>query len=312
VSFFSTILDRHDCRAGDFNKDGRKDIFASVGADRGTALKCNGLFIQQADGTFADVAYQWNIGDATGRGRRCAVLDANNDGYPDIFYGTDPVRADGLPSINRFYRNTGQGSFLDSPAMGLNLNIGARSARTVDYNSDGWPDLLICGYTGGLRLFKNNQGHGFTDVSSILGPPINAVDALMVDVNHDSRPDLITLTATTVAERLQRADGTFAPPQTIITVRGGVSLAVGDVNGDHNPDIYVVCGRAGNANARDYLLLGNASGGFTDQPIPEASTGQGDHAYPLDYNHDGLTDFLVLNGRNPYPGPIQLLTPHRR
>src|SRR5579859_236106 len=172
VSFFSSILDRHDCLAADFNADGRMDIFSSVGADRGTALKCNGLFIQQPDGTFADVAYQWNIGDATGRGRFCAVLDANNDGHPDVFYGTDPLRPDGLPSINRFYLNTGQGSFINSPAMGLNLNIGARSARTVDYNSDGWPDLLICGYTGGLRLFKNDQGHGFTDVSSILGPPV--------------------------------------------------------------------------------------------------------------------------------------------
>ena len=309
VSFFSSILDRHDCRAGDFNKDGLRDIFASVGADRGTALKCNGLFIQQADGTFADVAYQWNIGDATGRGRRCAVLDANNDGYPDIFYGTDPVRADGLPSINRFYRNTGQGSFLDSPAMGLNLNIGARSARTVDYNSDGWPDLLICGYTGGLRLFKNNQGHGFTDVSSILGPPINAVDALMVDVNHDSRPDLIVLTKTAVTLRLQNADGTFAPPQTLLTVDNGVALAVGDVNGDNNPDIYVVCGRAGNANAPDHLLIGDATGGFTTMSIPQTAAGSGEAAYPIDYNRTGLTSFLVLNGAVPLTGPVQLLTP---
>ena len=219
VSFFSSILDRHDCRTGDFNKDGLRDIFASVGADRGTALKCNGLFIQQPDGTFVDVAYQWNIGDATGRGRRCAVLDANNDGYTDIFYGTDPVRADGLPSINRFFRNTGKGSFIDSPAMGLNLNIGALSARTVDYNSDGWPDLLICGYTGDLRLFKNNQGHGFTDVSSVLGAPVNAVDAVMVDVNHDSRPDLIVLTKTAVTLCLQNADGTFAKPKTILKRR---------------------------------------------------------------------------------------------
>jgi hypothetical protein len=309
VSFFSSILDRHDCRTGDFNKDGLKDIFASVGADRGTALKCNGLFIQQPDGTFADMAFQWNIGDATGRGRRCAVLDANNDGYLDIFYGTDPVRADGLPSINRFYLNTGKGSFIDSPAMGLNLNIGARSARTVDYNSDGWPDLLICGYTGGLRLFRNNQGHGFTDVSSILGAPVNAVDAVMVDVNHDSRPDLIVLTKNAVTLRLQKADGTFAPPKTILKVEDGVALAVGDVNGDNNPDIYVVCGRTGTANAPDSLLIGNATGGFTTMSIPQTTVGSGEAAYPVDYNHTGLTSFLVLNGAVPFTGPVQLLTP---
>ena len=309
VSFFSSILDRHDCRAGDFNKDGLKDIFSSVGADRGTALKCNGLFIQQSDGSFVDVAYQWNIGDATGRGRRCAVLDANNDGYQDVFYGTDPVRSDGLPSINRFYVNTGQGSFINSPAMGLNLNIGALSARAVDYNGDGWKDLLICGYTGGLRLFKNNQGQGFTDVSSILGPSVNAVDALMVDVNHDSRLDLIVLTKTAVTLSLQNADGTFAKPQTILTVNDGVALAAGDVNGDNNPDIYVVCGRAGSANAPDFLLIGDATGGFTTMSIPQTTVGAGEAVFPIDYKNSGLTSFLVLNGAVPFTGPVQLLTP---
>jgi hypothetical protein len=309
VSFFSSILDRHDCQPADFNQDGRIDIFSSVGADRGTALKCNGLFIQQPDGTFADEAYQWNIGDSTGRGRWCAVLDSNNDGFPDIFYGTDPLRADGLPSINRFYLNTGKGSFIDSPAMGLNLNFGSLSARTVDYNSDGWPDLLICPYTGGLRLFKNNQGHGFTDVSSILGPPVQALDALMVDVNHDSRLDLIVLTKSAVTVSLQKADGTFASPKTILNVTNGVALAVGDVNGDNNPDIYVVCGRTGTTNAPDHLLIGNATGGFTAQTIPQTTTGSGEAVFPVDYNNSGLTSFLVLNGEVPYTGPVQLLTP---
>ena len=309
VSFFSSILDRHDCQVADFNQDRQLDIFCSVGADRGTSLKCNGLFLQQPDGSFADMAYQWNIGDAAGRGRFCAVLDANNDGYPDIFYGTDPVRVDGLPSINRFYLNTGQGSFIDSPAMGLNLNVGAQSARTVDYNGNGWPDLLICGYTGGLRLFENNQGQGFTDVSSILGPSINAVDAVMVDVNHDNLLDLIVLTKTAVKLIRQNANGTWAKPKTILNVSSGVALAVGDVNGDNNPDIYVVCGKTGGANAPDYLVTFNATGGSTTMAVPQTTTGSGERAFPIDYNNSGLTSFLVLNGAVPSTGPIQLLTP---
>jgi FG-GAP-like repeat len=310
TAYFSSITDRHDCQAADFNSGGRMDLFCSVGANRGTALKSNALDIQQPGGTFAGQAYQWNVSDPTGRGRAGAVLDANNDGYPDIFYGTESLRPDGLPSLDRFYLNTGHGSFIDDPAMGLALNIGSKCAHTVDYNSDGWPDLLVCGETGGLHLFRNEQGHGFTDVSSILGPTVNAADAVMVDVNHDSRPDLITLTATTVAERLQAADGTFAPPKTLLTVKKGVALAAGDVNGDHNPDVYVVCGKAGSANAPDYLLIGDAAGGFTTKSIPEATAGAGEGAYPIDYNHSGLTSFLVLNGQVPSSGPIQLLTPH--
>ena len=305
--------DRHDCLAADFNADGREDLFCSIGTDRGTALKSNELFIQQPDHTFTEQAYQWYVSDPAGRGRNSTVLDANNDGYPDIFSGTAALRSDGLPSPNRLYLNTGHRSMADSPAMGLDLDIGSRCAHTVDYNSDGWPDLLVCADLGGLHLFRNNQGRGFQDVSLVLGAHVSAVDAAMADVNHDGRPDLLTLTSTTLAERLQRADGTFAPPHTILNLHAGMTLAVGDVNGDHLPDIYVVGGRAGNANAPDYLLLGNATGGFTTQPIPETTVGYGDRVYTLDYNHDGLTDFLVLNGGGDsanIPGPIQLLTPH--
>jgi hypothetical protein len=309
VSFFSSITDRHDCHAADFNNDGLKDLFCSVGADRGTAVKANALYIQQPDHTFVDESYQWNVQDPMGRGRYGAVLDANNDGYPDIFYGTESLRPDGMPSMNRFYINTGHGSFVDDPAMGLDLEIGSLCARTVDYNSDGWPDLLLCGEEGGLHLFENMQGHGFKDVSSNLGAPVSALDAVMVDVNHDNRPDLITLTANKVAERLQLADGTFGPPTTLLTMKSGRALAVGDVNGDHNPDIYVVCGQDGGKNAPDFLLLGNATGGFTSTAIPEITAGIGDRAYPINYLHTGLTSFLVLNGQVPSTGPLQLITP---
>ena len=286
-------------------------MFCSVGADRGSAVKANALYIQQPDGTFVDAAYQEGVTDPWRRGRYGAAFDANHDGYPDIFYGAESLRPDGMPSINRFYINTGQGSFVDDPAMGLDMNIGSLCAHTVDYNSDGWPDLLVCGETGGLHLFENEQGQGFTDVSSILGAPIKAVDAAMVDVNHDSRPDLITLTGSVLAERLQLANGTFGKQKILKKgIKSARTLAVGDINGDNNPDIYVVCGRNGTQNAQDYLLTGNATGTlFTSQTIPETTVGGGDKAYPIDYTHDGLTSFLVLNGQVPNTGPIQLLTP---
>ncbi len=310
ASYFKLITDRHDCHAADFNGDGLLDMFCTVGADRGTELRSNALYLQQPDGTFTDHGPQWYISDPTGRGRNSAVLDVNNDGHPDVFSGAEPIRSDGLPSIDRLYLNTGHGSMLDSPAMGLDLNIGALCAHAVDYNSDGWPDLVVCG-DHGLHIFRNNQGRGFQDVSSaILGGPVAANDAVFVDINHDSRLDLITLTSNTLAERLQRADGTFTGPRTILTLRSGKSLAVGDVNGDNNPDIYVVGGETNGTNAPDYLLLGDAKGGYTSQPIPETTLGTGDRAYALDYNHDGLTDFLVLNGQVPRMGPIQLLTAH--
>jgi hypothetical protein len=146
-------------------------------------------------------------------------------------------------------------------------------------------------------------------VSSIFGPSINAVDAVMVDVNHDNLLDLIVLTKTAVKLIRQNANKTWAKPKTILPVSNGVSLAVGDVNGDNNPDIYVVCGKTGTANAQDFLLTFNATGGSTTMPIPQTTTGSGERAFPVDYNHSGLTSFLVLNGAVPSTGPVQLLTP---
>ncbi len=311
ATYFTQIKDRHDCEAADFNSDSLEDMFCSVGADRGSAAKANALYIQQPDGTFVDEAYQENVVDPWGRGRYGVAFDANNDGYPDVFYGTESLRPDGMPSIDRFYINTGQGSFVDDPAMGLDMNIGSLCAHPVDYNSNGWPDLLVCGATGGLHLFRNDQGQGFTDVSSILGTSIKAVDAAMVDVNHDSRPDLITLTGSVLADRLELANGTFGKQKIILKgIKSARTLAVGDVNGDNNPDIYVVCGRTGTQNAQDDLLTGNATGSvFTSMTIPQTTVGGGDKAYPIDYAQDGLTSFLVLNGQVPNPGPIQLLTP---
>ncbi len=59
----------------------------------------------------------------------------------------------------------------------------------------------------------------------------------------------------------------------------------------------------------DCLLIGDANGDFTVMSIPGTATGSGDRAYPVDYNHSGLTSFLVLNGEVPFTGPLQLLTP---
>jgi FG-GAP-like repeat len=86
------------------------------------------------------------------------------------------------------------------------------------------------------------------------------------------------------------------------------SWQIGDVNGDHRPDIYVVQGRNGSGNAPDVLLVNDGAGtGFTAEPIPEAASGVGDTAYAIDYDRNGLTDFVVLNGLEDDSGPIQLI-----
>ena len=80
------------------------------------------------------------------------------------------------------------------------------------------------------------------------------------------------------------------------TLQYGYSLAAGDVNSDDRPDIYVMRGTdttAGN-NAPDQVYLNDGSGAsFTQMSsIPSTSQGTPDSVAPIDYDGNGLTDFL--------------------
>lgn len=96
-----------------------------------------------------------------------------------------------------------------------------------------------------------------------------------------------------------------------MNLTGGASVSAGDVNGDGVPDLYVVQARFGKVgNEPDLLLLNNGSGtAFTPMSIPEASTGVGAHAYPIGFENNGLTDFLVFNDLvGASPAPLQLIS----
>ena len=94
------------------------------------------------------------------------------------------------------------------------------------------------------------------------------------------------------------------------TLQYGFSVAAGDVNGDGRPDVYVMRGRdATGANAPDQVYLNDGDGtGFTRMSsIPSTSEGEADYVAPIDYDGNGLTDFLVLNGGGDSTGPVELI-----
>jgi FG-GAP-like repeat len=89
-----------------------------------------------------------------------------------------------------------------------------------------------------------------------------------------------------------------------------VMVAAGDVNGDGRPDLYVMRGRsATSTNAPDRVYLNNGTGTNFSlmSSIPSTSEGKAESVWPIDYDGNGLTDFLVLNGDGERSGPVQLI-----
>jgi hypothetical protein len=300
--------DRWDCVSAPIAVGQHPAIYCAIGADHGNGLKASELYVQGADTTYTDQASSYGLLDPTGRGRIATFIHVGKGSLPDLFVGQDPFRSDGLPHTNHLYTNTGSG-FVDIPQAGLDQPYGSNCAVPGDYLNTGYEDLLLCTPSGNEHLYQDNDG-SFTDVTAASGlPAVPAVDAAFADLNGDGLLDLVLVTPTELLVFLQKPDHTFQQSYSL-PLQNGAGVATGDVDRGGVPDIYVVQGGNGTSNAPDIMLLNNGSGtDFTQLAVPETTVGTGDNAYPIDFEKNGLTDFLVLNGNGEHvPGPLQFIT----
>ena len=304
--------DRHDCAWADVDQDGLLDIYCSIGAEHGTATKANELWIQQPDHSFVDRAEEFGVTDPFGRGRRITFIDVNHDVYPDLFVGNLYPRQDEVPSPNRLFINRGGTLFRDARKFGLTREVGAGCAQAADYDGDGWQDLLVCGVQS-LHLYRNKDGRMFRDVSASVGVGGRTRSAQLVDVDGDGRLDLVQSQGHTLSVRLQRRDA-FQDPSFSWPLEAGARIAVGDVDRDARPDLYLVVGCGSSSeNHPDVMLVNQGDAGFEPVEIPQVRQGCGDVVAPIDYDANGTTDFIVTNGRGfvrgrRATGPVQLIS----
>ncbi|MFL5893364.1 MAG: FG-GAP repeat domain-containing protein [Solirubrobacterales bacterium] len=298
--------DRHDCSFGDANRDGLQDVYCAIGGCKGRCLSTNELWIQGPKGQFTDEAETYGVADRRGRGRDNTFIDVNRDGYEDLYVGNDFPRKDRFKSKNKLFINDRGRGFHSAPAYGLNHEVGGKIVQAVDYNGDGWGDLLVCGERH-LFLYRNVRGRRFRNVSSSAGIAMPCEGAVMAKLNRDHRPDLAVITWSRLSVLTQRRQGNFKR-RLVKRLKGGREVAGGTVNGDDLADLYVVQAGPAGRDRPDRLFL-NANGGrrLRSIPIPQTRRGKGDYVTSLDYDGNGRSDFLVMNGQLAHPGPVRLL-----
>jgi hypothetical protein len=121
----------------DVNQDGLMDVFCLQNAGPNSGV-FHTLFIQQSDGSFqpADASYGLAV---DGHAMGVAAGDLTNDGYPEILI-TGYLEARLFLNLQgNGFREITRESGVDNPEWGT-------SATMLDYNRDGWLDMVIANY----------------------------------------------------------------------------------------------------------------------------------------------------------------------
>ena len=161
----------------------------------------------------------------------------------------------------------------------------------------------------GTRLYRDS-GRGLVDITRRVGiRSFGELDAELVDLDGDEHLDLVQLGANRLRVGLWRGGRFRVAYERRLSY--GQAITSGDADGDGRPDLYLVrAGRRG--NPPDILLLDRGHGRrYASMRIPQVRGGDGQDAVAIDHDLNGLTDFLVLNGRTGM-GPLQLVAFFRR
>src|SRR5205807_5793175 len=139
--------------------------------------------------------------------------------------------------ISTFLGN-GDGTF--TPAPDAFTTFQPEFVTAGDFNRDGKPDLVIAYANTGLATVFFGRGDGtFSGPNDI--PGLGSTFVTAADLNHDGVADLILpiVSSPNVELILAKGDGTFEAPIELAAPMEPSAIAVGDFNGDGQPDLAI-------------------------------------------------------------------------
>ena len=248
--------------------DGKQKSYCTPEAYRGDTCW---LFRNRGNGTFEDVTATCGIFDSTSKALGVALIDHDQDGWPDIFVANDT-------QPNKLYRNQRNGTFKDialQAGLALSSDGKARAGMGVDvgdFDNSGSPGIAITNFEGEMiGLYRRSSSGTYRDVSTEAGVGFPSRNLLgfgcsFADVDLDGRLDLVAVNG--------HID------DTVRNIRGNVGYA-------QLPQLFL---NQGNARFRD---ISSAAGrGFA-----QARVGRG-LAFG-DFDRDGDVDILMTTNNGP-------------
>jgi enediyne biosynthesis protein E4 len=136
--------------------DGKSKSYCTPESYKGTAAR---LWHNRGDGTFEDATQKAGLSDPTSKTMGIAVLDYDNDGWPDLLFSNDT-------QPNKLYRNNGNGTFTEKgviAGIAFSEDGVARAGMGVDaadYDHSGYPSLLITNFSNQMLSLYHNEGKG--------------------------------------------------------------------------------------------------------------------------------------------------------
>ena len=198
---------------GDYDNDGHDDLFI-------TALGQSHLFHNNGNGTFSDVTKPAGLWGPNEFSTSAAWVDYDRDGkldlvvanyvqwslQGDLFCTLDGTRKSYCTpesykgSSARLWHNLGNGKFEDATQKAKFFDSTSKSlgVAILDYNGDGWPDILLANDTQPNKLYLNKHDGTFDEKGVSAGIAFSedgvaragmGVDA--ADYDRSGRPSLI-------------------------------------------------------------------------------------------------------------------------